>query len=57
MEMHGEPRPRIAASKRSFDFAGYRVRLEAGHGDRDVPDVVAFIVEAINSKLDAEGGA
>jgi hypothetical protein len=44
--------PRIAASKRSFDFAGYRVRLEAGHGDLDVPDVVAFIVDAINAKLD-----
>lgn len=45
-------RPRVAASKRSFDFAGYRVRLEAGHGDADVPEVVAFIVEAINAAID-----
>lgn len=40
--------PRVAKSGRSFDFAGYRVRLEAGHGDDQVPEVVALLVGAVN---------
>lgn len=37
----------ISRGGRSFDLAGYRVRLEAGHGDDRVPELVATIVEAI----------
>lgn len=40
---------RVAKSGRSFDVAGYRVRLEAGHGDDRVPAVVADIVAAIEA--------
>lgn len=41
--------PVIARSGRSFDFAGHRVRLEGSAHDPDdnVPEVVAFIVDAI----------
>lgn len=45
--------PQIARGGRSFDFAGYRVRLEAGHGDVGVPEVVEFIVDAITEKQEA----
>lgn len=42
---------RIAKSGRSFDFAGYRVRLEGSAHDANdqVPEVVEFIVEAITA--------
>jgi len=39
--------PRLARSGRSFDFAGYRVRLEAPHGDRGVEPVVAYMVDVL----------
>jgi len=39
--------PRVARGGRSFDFAGYRIRLEAVHGDPNVPAVVELIVGAI----------
>lgn len=41
------PDPVIAKSGRSFDFAGYRFRLEAGHGDDRVPAAVDYVVRMI----------
>ena len=39
--------PRVARGGRSFDFAGYRVRLEAHRDDIGVEPIVAIIVAAI----------
>lgn len=46
--------PVVAKSGRSFDFAGYRVRLEgSAHDPHDrVPDVVTWIVDAIRQAQD-----
>lgn len=48
--------PVVARSGRSFDFAGYRVRLEgSAHDVHDrVPAVVAHIVAAIEKAQHAE---
>ncbi len=43
--------PVPAGSGRSFDFAGYRVRLEARHGDPGVEPVVQFIVDALTEAV------
>ena len=41
--------PRVAKSGRSFDYAGYRVRLEAGGDDANVVRVVETIAAALVS--------
>ena len=42
----------VSRGGRSFDFAGFRVRLEAGQGDDRVPEVVAVIVQALTEWQD-----
>lgn len=54
--------PVVARSGRSFDFAGYRIRLEGSAHDTEdrVPEIVQYIVGAIEQRLlndCAAGGA
>lgn len=44
---------RIARGGRSFDLAGFRVRVEAGRHDPRVEDLIQFMVAAITEKQQA----